>query len=997
MKNTTIWHLMACLLILVSCIKETDRSTVMSVDGGLSFEAFNADNLDTRTVRQNNGSVLWSPGDAIHVFYGSMSSKFTASNTTAVATATFNGSLDGIVYDDKNQFWALYPYSDKDAFDGQYLTFTLPNSQNAVAGTFDKNLFPAVARSKGLELSFRNVCGGIKFCLNKDGVSKVTFKGNHSETLAGTVKVGLDNNNIPFVSEVLQSKSEISISAPDGSTFQKGKWYHMVALPVNLRDGFTMTLVFKADKHREIIESRKSVQIKRSVFGTLTNVNDYVTDVFDPTGGSKKGSLYMGIIGFNIQLFNFAIRRLDADSKPDFYSFIEGLQADDISTLLYLSVDESLNKLQEAAYPSDLSTAALITFTDGLDMGTPSMVDNYPGHEAYLKYLHERIVNEPVSNQPLTAWSIGLPGVDVDDRDQFSKNLVSIATSESTQYWADDMPAVDAHFQQIARQLNQSSSIQSLTIEIPAVDQDRLMRFTLDGVEAATSSKKYIEGVFDLDSRSLKNVKYQGIVSTSGSTVQGVADDPLVTFTFSGLQSKDDALISEEKIDHWLYNKDNGKWVSNHNEFNASEQASVYNEKRSAIIMLNMDCSKSLGTDLDLLKGIAKHFIDELYKFTIEVNSVSLNNHSLVMEAGSSASIKATITPSNAFNKSVMWSSSDPSVATINGAGKIKARKQGTTTITVRTADGGKTDVCYVTVTPSMVDLGLSVKWANSNIGANDSNSYGNYYAWGEIAPKSSYSWSNYRFWKSGSPGSGITFSKYVLQDAYGKVDYRNTLDPADDVAMQVFAGQWRMPTREEMNELKENCTWQWTTMGGKKGYKITSNKTGYRDRWIFLPAAGGWYDGSLHEGGTTSYWSSSLDYGEYAVSLGFSPTSSATVSYVYRYEGFPIRPVYLDPQKVSWVSLDRTSVSLDLGKSTTLYATVNPSTATNKSVSWSSSNTSVVTVTSSGKITGKKTGTAKITVTTSDGSRTASCLVTVNSMDVGGSGNEGTGEDDLF
>ena len=272
MKNKSIWLIPACLLVLVSCARETDRPVR---DGEFSFVAFNADNDATRTVRMDDGSVLWSPGDAIHVFYGSNSWKFTSSNTEPAATATFSGSLDGIVYDDNTSFWALYPYVETDSFASGTLSFTLPQAQNAVAGSFDKDIFPAVATGKGSELAFRNVAGGVKFSVSKAGIKSVAFKGNDAEPLAGAVKVALNQDGIPVVSEVVQPAAEITLSAPAGTTLEPGKWYFAVALPAALPKGYTLTLTYE-DDHQETVTSDKAVEIKRSTFGVLTDIDTKV-------------------------------------------------------------------------------------------------------------------------------------------------------------------------------------------------------------------------------------------------------------------------------------------------------------------------------------------------------------------------------------------------------------------------------------------------------------------------------------------------------------------------------------------------------------------------------------------------------------------------------------------------------------------------------------------------------------------------------------------------
>ena len=136
------------------------------------------------------------------------------------------------------------------------------------------------------------------------------------------------------------------------------------------------------------------------------------------------------------------------------------------------------------------------------------------------------------------------------------------------------------------------------------------------------------------------------------------------------------------------------------------------------------------------------------------------------------------------------------------------------------------------------VDLGLSVKWATCNVGAENPEDYGDYYAWGEISSKSTYTWMNYRFRDSGESFMTLRFSKYYPEIEPGP-DGNTTLEPSDDVANHEWGGNWRMPTKQEIEELYNNCDWTWTTQNGISGVKITSKVEGYTDRSIFIPAAG--------------------------------------------------------------------------------------------------------------------------------------------------------------
>ena len=182
------------------------------------------------------------------------------------------------------------------------------------------------------------------------------------------------------------------------------------------------------------------------------------------------------------------------------------------------------------------------------------------------------------------------------------------------------------------------------------------------------------------------------------------------------------------------------------------------------------------------------------------------------------------------------------------------------------------------------VDLGLSVKWANMNVGAESPEDYGNYYAWGETSTKETYNWDTYFDTNDG----GYTFTKYNHGDG------KTVLDPEDDAAHVNWGGSWRMPTPKEWLELLNNCTWTWTTQNGINGYKVTSNKAGYTDKFIFLPAAGYRIVSNLDNVGSRGYYWTSwlyLDYSKYAWYLLFD-SDYHSLGNLFRCLGQSVRPV---------------------------------------------------------------------------------------------------------
>ena len=539
--------------------------------------------------------------------------------------------------------------------------------------------------------------------------------------------------------------------------------------------------------------------------------------------------LYLGVIGFNQQLYTQPVTSLDAATKSSFDSFIDNLQMKN-GTLLCYSIEQAINTLQSAVLPENLSTVAIVTFTDGLDQGSLMMSYQYDTDDEYLAALKTIIRTEAIGGVPLTAYSIGLRGSDVTssaDIQKFSSTLKQLASTDANATEVTNMADVNSRFQEIAEQLNTQINLQNVAIRIPGLSNGTRVRFTIDRVSSASSSKLYIEGVFNLRSRTLTDVEYHGMTSTSGSIVTGVSDGIFVTFNFNGIQTTDNSMLSKNNIKEWYYTS-SSTWQIN-SEFDPDQQPDIQTESSSALIMLVLDCSSSLGSQFSTAKSNAKSFINTLYS--------SYGNSS---------------------------SGAIPGVY-------------------------------------EYVDLGLSVKWATCNVGATKPEEYGDYFAWGEIEPKTYYSWSTYKWCK----GSYYTMTKYCNKSDYGKngfTDTKTTLDLEDDVAHVKWGGSWRMPTKAEQDELRSNCTWTWTTMNGINGYLVTSNREGYTDRSIFLPAAGYRGDSLLSGVGSLGYyWSSSLytDYLReawyvyfYSDGVFYGVSDGVEANYSNRSEGSSVRPV---------------------------------------------------------------------------------------------------------
>ncbi|MCQ2069423.1 MAG: DUF1566 domain-containing protein [Bacteroidaceae bacterium] len=567
-----------------------------------------------------------------------------------------------------------------------------------------------------------------------------------------------------------------------------------------------------------------------------------------------EGGLYLGVIGFHRSFYMQPISILNSSTINTFKSFISRMTSEN-GTLLYYSVDQALDALNNVVVPERLTNVAMITFTDGIDQGSNTHLWQehnyedewlYDPNEDYLTAIQKRILSDSVGGVPVTSYSIGLKG-DQEDLNtvRFRSDIKKLASADSLGVVVDSIKEVNENFQRIAEKLNSKYNYQNIPITIPGLSTGDRVRIAFDIRKAdadvtsqdAVSSRLYIEGTYNLRKQLLTDVVYEGLTSLSGDTIYGELDEyGHSKFLFEKVLTNDNKLIVAENIKEFYLVKDglNNYWQKNR-EFEHPADEDIVIEKSSAIIMLILDCSSSLidedkkieETDFYRAKKHAISFIETLYK---SYNSTSTGGD-----------------------------------------------------------DNNNNNSPY-----EYVDLGLSVKWATYNVGATKPEEYGDYFAWGETETKSSYSWRSYKFRTSGDSYSNVKFNKYNTSSSYGTVDNKTTLDAADDVAHIKWGGSWRMPTTFEQDELRDYCTWTWTTLNGVNGYRVTSNMSGYTDRSIFLPAAGYRYDTYFDYAGSCGYyWSSSLytDYPYSAWSVDFG--SSGVNAYISsRYLGFSVRPV---------------------------------------------------------------------------------------------------------
>ncbi len=343
----------------------------------------------------------------------------------------------------------------------------------------------------------------------------------------------------------------------------------------------------------------------------------------------------------------------------------------------------------------------------------------------------------------------------------------------------------------------------------------------------------------------------------------------------------------------------------------------------------------------------------------IPVSGVTISSSTLSLKPGETSQLTVTVAPSNATNKDVSWSSSDTSVATVASDGTVTAVVPGTATITVTTADQGKSATCLVTVNAIPVS---KITLSNTSLTLTEGDSS---QLTATVAPSNATN-------KAVSWSSSDTSVAMVADD--GTVTAKS-------------AGTATITCSSANGAVKATCQ---VTVNAKV-YPVTGVSLG-RTSLTLTEGESSQLVATVSPSNATNKsvdWSSSnssvasvASDGTVTAKAAGSATITCTTADGSKKATCTVS-VTAATISVTGVSLNRSTMSLVAGSSGTLTATVSPSNATNTRVSWSSSNTSVATVSSSGVVTAKAAGTASVTVTTSDGSKTASCTVRVTNATV--------------
>ncbi len=1018
---------LVAVLGLIGCSRNQE---VDVPDANLSILARTESPAETKTVVESGVHVFWEPGDEIAVFTGEKAAKFTTDITAASGTATFKGTFGEETWPEDLDLWAVYPFSEDAVFDGETITTTLPSEQVAREGSFGKDMNLAIAHSSGTTLQFYNVGGGIRFSVTEEGIKKVMFEGLSGEIISGKVKIGFEDG-IPVVKEVTGGSQFITLLPPTGQeTFEPSAWYFIVAIPGSLEGGYKLRFYKDSDYARKV--SEKAVEIKRSIYGTLDNADEGIE--FEPqkthfpeTEEEKEASI-VRIENIAEQTKSIIDRLIINHSISDEVELIKGFSS--IEGVINCSLNESKDVAYLMLADSVFVNVRLIEdsskWSDGMinpsirSAPTKPISKNVTASKRLLilspyqseiknwsavkcSYLEECLAPLGFQVDSLVDNEVKLDHFCGDHLKQYDVVLITTHGNFNLTVNGRECSAIDTGERvslgsRVIRYFNRESDI-SFAIA--------------NGVPTYAATAAWIEKTTsDLGPTSFNNslVLLQACYSYYSDEYYNYFINHGVS-AFGGFNRETDKQVSRAIVSKLIFYLSSGvdfKTAAEYVKTADSDVIATYNH-----VKLEKGDSSDISPENFHFTPNSHYFISDSHPKQLEhkVNSDGKHCFSWVMAPSWGSLLFNIVIDGKTIHEDLeiddSYDFSDPSNRQLSFSfvptsfTPSSGERKYPWSIIAKVYVDDEFFASYLSdgepfsVTeeihyepPEAIDLGLpsGTKWASFNLGATKPEEYGYYYAWGETEPKASYSWSNYKWCK----GTDHTLTKYCTDSSSGYegfVDNKTKLDLSDDAARVNLQGYFRTPTCDEMKELFENSSVEWTNSyqgTGEAGYILTSNVPGYTNNSVFLPFAG---DSRGNQGQIGNYMMSETTG---CVPQGFnSMYLKSDIIYGGGYmnrihvgskaEGTTIRPVY--PTQVKQITIVPTQTSSYVGNQIVLSTETVPENASHNYV-WSSSNESIAKVFSSRDNTCRinlvSPGVATITVTALDGNVSASCQVIV-------------------
>ena len=932
-------HIVSSLFLLaaVTACQVQELDGILSQGGESQFLEFTADfgdGLSTRTSITSVGKILWSPGESISIFYGnsgeSSGSEFVSQNTSPNSTATFSGTITAFTGLEEGgqmmSFWAVYPYSASNRCDGNSVIGTLPSEQVAVEENFADNTTLMVSKSPGLALPFYNVGTFLRVCFSRSDISSMTFNGRNGEIVSGRVSVTMDSAGEPEWSSIEGEGSKyVRLSAPGGGCFESGKYYYFTFLPQAFSNGWSLTFETSGGEIGRY-DKEGSAKFYRAESKNASNRDEGIT--FQ--------TLYVDM-GDGVMWATMNVGASTPDEYGDYFAWAETEPKSNYSWSTYsYGTEESLTKYNSTdsltvLQPED--DAATVNW--GGDWRTPT-TEEWTWLYDNCTWVWQYNPNGYIVTSKVNGNSIFIPAAGY-YWEQYNYNYKGY-------YWSSDISSSslsEAYIRMFdvgsntattsARSVGRSvrpvrgQSAAERYVELgPGV---RWAKMNIGAGSPEESGNYYAWGeTVPKDEYTNTNYAfgtYRALTKYVNNSEYGTVDGRTT------LLPQDDAATAAWGGDWRTPTSEEWNWLNNSANCTMTEETvngvsgfrytSVVSGYEGNSVFIPKAGYYDMNNPTTVREGIYRYWssvmcyggnshyawsafgsyynnsmerfnglpVRAVYMPRVSLASIEMTQSSITVGVELTQSLYVDKYPSDATEKGVIWTSSNESVAKVSGWGEVTGVSPGTATITAVSVDGGFSTNCTVTVIPSYVDMGGGMEWATFNVGAGTPTDAGDYYAWGEILPKTSYIWNTYRLGREDNMWY------------YNSTDGFVTLLRGRDVATYRMGGLWHIPSSAEWDWLHENCNWTWQEdyqSSGKPGFVVTSNET---NGSIFLPAAGE-FDldlGPSNFYGACYYWASNL-YADslmnynLAASVMLSNDLCNTVCDDYRYLGKTIRAV---------------------------------------------------------------------------------------------------------
>lgn len=279
MRKSVLFTALVVAMSAVSCVQDINDDAPVNNDGVKTFEAsFGAMGKAVLEPGETESKVAWEVNDQVSVLAGGENFLYTAAS--AGYSTTLSTEATGVPAE--GTFYAVYPYDNAAALADGKISTTLPAEQTAVLGSFSTHL--AVAQTTGSTLAFKNVCGLVKVTVSDAAVTKVEFKGNKNEIVAGGISVTVADEP-SWAAAATGSESLTLVPAEGSATLAKGVYY-LAVLPQTFAGGITVT-AYKGDEAWDVRKVETPVTVERSdikgsnsfgVEGSGTEADPYILD-----------------------------------------------------------------------------------------------------------------------------------------------------------------------------------------------------------------------------------------------------------------------------------------------------------------------------------------------------------------------------------------------------------------------------------------------------------------------------------------------------------------------------------------------------------------------------------------------------------------------------------------------------------------------------------------------------------------------------------------------